>query len=78
MIKCPFCKYEWRPRVDRPKSCPECKKRFKWVVTSDGLVTIVGKSGGVVAVTSAIMPAGLAENAMAEVVADAYESEGRT
>ena len=25
--KCKVCKYEWNSRVDKPKSCPECKSR---------------------------------------------------
>jgi len=24
--KCPFCGYEWEPRVRRPKECPLCKR----------------------------------------------------
>ena len=28
MLKCPKCGYEWEPRVENPKSCPECKQRF--------------------------------------------------
>jgi hydrogenase maturation factor HypF (carbamoyltransferase family) len=26
---CPKCNYEWKPRVDKPVSCPECKHRLK-------------------------------------------------
>ena len=25
---CPFCKYEWRAKVDNPVSCVRCKHRF--------------------------------------------------
>lgn len=28
MVKCPYCGYEWRARVDRPKACPDCKRRL--------------------------------------------------
>lgn len=27
-MKCP-CGYEWKPRVENPKACPECKRRLK-------------------------------------------------
>ena len=23
---CPYCKYEWKPRVKNPKQCPRCKR----------------------------------------------------
>ena len=26
---CKLCNFEWVPRVDNPKSCPNCKSR-KW------------------------------------------------
>jgi primosomal protein N' len=26
-LKCLKCRYEWIPRKDRPKECPECKRR---------------------------------------------------
>lgn len=28
IMKCPFCGYEWEKRVERPKACPECKRRL--------------------------------------------------
>ena len=28
-VKCPKCGYQWTPRTDKPKSCPECKARLK-------------------------------------------------
>ena len=27
-MKCLKCDYEWTPRVDNPKECPECKTRL--------------------------------------------------
>ena len=27
--KCPYCGYEWKPRVASPRSCPRCKRYFK-------------------------------------------------
>ena len=26
--KCPFCSYEWQPRVRAPKKCPRCTLRL--------------------------------------------------
>ena len=26
-LKCLQCGYEWEPRVERPKACPECIRR---------------------------------------------------
>lgn len=26
---CPSCKYEWKSRVENPKSCPMCKRYLK-------------------------------------------------
>ena len=26
---CPHCGYDWVPRVAKPVSCPECRKRLK-------------------------------------------------
>ena len=28
-VKCFKCGYQWTPRTDKPKSCPECKARLK-------------------------------------------------
>jgi rubrerythrin len=28
ILKCSFCGYEWVPRVENPKECPNCKRRF--------------------------------------------------
>ncbi len=28
-LRCPYCNYEWVPRVSKPKECPNCKKRFQ-------------------------------------------------
>jgi len=25
-LKCPYCGYEWVPKVEKPKSCPYCKR----------------------------------------------------
>jgi len=25
-IKCPYCGYEWEPRIPNPKTCPCCKR----------------------------------------------------
>lgn len=27
-MKCSICEYNWEPRVDEPKACPECKGRL--------------------------------------------------
>jgi len=27
-MNCKFCHYEWKERIDNPKSCPRCKSRF--------------------------------------------------
>lgn len=27
---CEFCTYRWQPKVDSPKSCPRCKRRFDY------------------------------------------------
>ena len=32
-IKCKQCKYEWKPRVEHPKECPNCKTRNWNIVT---------------------------------------------
>jgi len=29
-MKCPDCGYEWKPRVENPKSCPRCKRRLDY------------------------------------------------
>lgn len=29
MIKCKKCGYEWTPRVEKPKECPDCKTRIR-------------------------------------------------
>jgi len=31
---CKLCNFEWVPRVDNPKSCPNCKSR-KWNAESE-------------------------------------------
>tara|TARA_Y100000034_G_C6575364_1_gene249474 strand:+ start:323 stop:445 length:123 start_codon:yes stop_codon:yes gene_type:complete len=28
-MKCLKCSYDWTPRVEKPKECPECKTRLK-------------------------------------------------
>ncbi|MBW3000473.1 hypothetical protein KY341_01200 [Candidatus Woesearchaeota archaeon] len=27
---CEKCDYEWTPKVEQPKSCPRCKRRFDY------------------------------------------------
>jgi predicted Zn-ribbon and HTH transcriptional regulator len=27
-MKCLKCEYDWQPRVEKPKECPECKTRL--------------------------------------------------
>jgi len=26
VVKCPYCGYEWVPRVEKPKKCPRCQR----------------------------------------------------
>ena len=26
VVECPFCSYEWIPRVENPRECPSCKR----------------------------------------------------
>lgn len=28
--KCPYCEHEWIPRVEDPKECPRCHRRFDY------------------------------------------------
>lgn len=28
--ECKKCKYEWFPRVEKPKQCPNCKTQIKY------------------------------------------------
>lgn len=28
--ECEFCTYRWTAKVDSPKSCPRCKRRFDY------------------------------------------------
>ena len=28
--ECEFCTYRWNTKVDSPKSCPRCKRRFDY------------------------------------------------
>jgi len=28
--KCDHCDYEWQARVQKPKACPRCKRRFDY------------------------------------------------
>ncbi len=30
-MKCLKCNYNWAPRVEKPKECPECKTRLSRV-----------------------------------------------
>ena len=29
-MKCKTCEYAWETRIDNPKSCPRCKRRFDY------------------------------------------------
>lgn len=31
---CTQCNYQWESRIDTPKSCPRCKRRFDYVVVN--------------------------------------------
>ena len=28
-MQCPKCGYEWEPRINNPKCCPDCKTRLR-------------------------------------------------
>ncbi len=44
-MKCELCTYEWLPRVEIPKACPRCKRRFDYPVkSSDSISEIPGKN----------------------------------
>ena len=30
-MKCETCKYEWQSRIENPKACPRCKRRFDYM-----------------------------------------------
>ncbi len=30
-MECKTCKYEWTSRIDNPKACPRCKRRFDYI-----------------------------------------------
>ena len=30
IMECEFCTYRWVPKVQNPKSCPRCKRRFDY------------------------------------------------
>jgi len=30
VTKCPYCSFEWEPRVLKPKSCPRCRRYLPW------------------------------------------------
>lgn len=36
-MKCEYCGYDWKPRTDKPKSCPRCKKRFDYPAKGDAV-----------------------------------------
>ena len=27
---CKYCKYKWKPQVEKPKACPKCKRRLDY------------------------------------------------
>ena len=29
--ECIFCEYAWQSRVEMPKACPRCKRRFDYI-----------------------------------------------
>lgn len=33
-MKCTVCEYLWMPRIDNPKACPRCKRRFDYSVAA--------------------------------------------
>ncbi len=42
---CEFCTYRWIARVDNPKSCPRCKRRFDYK-DAKMVLEILGKKFG--------------------------------
>ena len=31
-MECNFCDYQWEERVEQPKACPRCKRRFDSII----------------------------------------------
>ena len=29
-MKCKICEYQWESRIESPKACPRCKRRFDY------------------------------------------------
>jgi hypothetical protein len=42
---CKFCFYSWQARVEQPKSCPRCKRRFDYEEAKE-ILKRVGKEFG--------------------------------
>lgn len=37
---CKFCNYKWKSRVNSPKSCPRCKRRFDYYEASYKIIDL--------------------------------------
>lgn len=35
---CNTCQYEWMSRVENPKACPRCKRRFDYMTVKAAVV----------------------------------------
>ncbi len=38
MKDCCFCSYKWESRVESPKACPRCKRRFDYPNNEERIV----------------------------------------
>jgi predicted Zn-ribbon and HTH transcriptional regulator len=43
--KCESCGYEWFPRVEKPRQCPNCKRQIKYSpqMVSDSKLKVISK-----------------------------------
>lgn len=37
---CKFCSYKWQQRINSPKSCPRCKRRFDYYEVKEKIINL--------------------------------------
>lgn len=73
-MQCPKCGYDWIPRIESPKCCPDCKTRLRHHKAAGPLAGVKPTTDKVAALRELIQPGNVLHSAPASDLIDTGET----